>query len=218
MKREMAKNNITEAVFILDASGSMYDLKEDTIGGFNSLIEEQKGKDGKVLVSTIVFSDDSTVVHDRVEIGEVKKLTEAEYTPCGCTALIDAIGGAVKHISKVHKYIRSEDVPDSTIFFITTDGMENASHKYSSTEVKKMIEAKKEEGWEFIFMGANIDSVETAASFGIGRDRTVNYRNDGRGNAVKFRAMAHVVESVRAGCAVPESWSKEIEEDFESRK
>ncbi len=175
------KNNITELVFILDRSGSMGGLESDTIGGFNSLIEKQKKEEGECYVSTVLFDNVSEVIHDRVKLSEVKPLTEKEYYVRGCTALIDAIGGAIKHIGSIHKYARPEDVPEHTMFVITTDGMENSSHIYSSDEVKKMVEERKEKyGWEFLFIGANIDSVETAMHFGIGADRAVNYHADKR--------------------------------------
>lgn len=162
------KNNITELVFILDRSGSMSGLEGDTIGGFNAMIQKQKKEDGEAYVSTILFDNVSDVLHDRIKLKDVPKMTGKDYTVRGCTALIDAIGGAIHHIGNIHKYARPEDVPAHTMFIITTDGMKNASVRYSSDEVKKMIERQKEEyGWEFLFIGANIDAVETAAQFGI---------------------------------------------------
>ena len=161
------KNNITELVFILDRSGSMAGLESDTIGGFNSMIEKQKKQDGGCYVSTVLFDDESEVLHDRVTLGDIPKMTDNDYTVRGCTALIDAIGGAIHHIGNIHKYARNEDVPEHTMFVITTDGQENASHRYTSEQVKKMIERQKEKyGWEFLFIGANIDAVETAARSG----------------------------------------------------
>ena len=168
------KNNITELVFILDRSGSMSGLESDTIGGFNAMIEKQKKEDGICYVSTVLFDNISEVLHDRVNLSKIKKMTDKDYTVRGCTALIDAIGGAIHHIGNIHKYARPEDVPEHTMFIITTDGMENASHRYSSDQVKKMIERQKEQyGWEFLFIGANIDAVETAAQFGIDRNREI---------------------------------------------
>lgn len=176
MKKE---NNITELVFILDRSGSMSGLESDTIGGFNAMITKQKKEDGEAYVSTILFDNVSEVLYDRVPLKEIPKMTAKDYTVRGCTALIDAIGGAIKHIRNIHKYVRPEDVPAHTMFIITTDGQENASHRFSSDEVKKMIEHQKAEyGWEFLFIGANIDAVETAAKFGIDRNRAVNYTAD----------------------------------------
>ena len=168
-----AKNNVTELVFILDRSGSMAPLRDDTIGGFNTMIEQQKESGAEVLVSTVMFSDASEVVLDRVSIADIKPLTRDDYSPMGCTALLDAVGGAVKHIANIHKYARKEDVPSKTMFVITTDGMENASRQFSQKEVKKLIEKQKEgSGWEFLFIGANIDSVETAGA--IAREREEN--------------------------------------------
>ena len=216
---EKVNNNVTELVFILDRSGSMGGLESDTIGGFNSLIEKQKKEDGECYVSTVLFYNVSEVIHDRVKLSEIKPMTDKEYYVRGCTALIDAIGGAVKHISTVHKYARPEDVPEHTMFVITTDGLENASHKYSSDEVKKMIERHKEaDGWEFLFIGANIDSVETAKHFGIGADRAVHYRADKQGTKVLYETVAETVCAMRCNAPIAAGWSKKIEEDFENRK
>ena len=213
------KNNITELVFILDRSGSMAGLEGDTIGGFNSLIEKQRRQDGKCYVSTVLFDNVSEVLHDRVELSEIKKMTEDDYTVRGCTALIDAIGGAIRHIANIHKYAREEDVPEHTMFVIMTDGMENASRRYSGKEVKKMIEKEKEKyGWEFLFIGANIDSVETARHFGIGADRAANYHADSEGTAVVFEAVAETVQNARAGIPMKANWNAKINRDFNSRK
>ena len=216
---EKVKNNITELVFILDRSGSMEGLEGDTIGGFNSLIEKQRKQDGECYVSTVLFDNVSEVVHDRVKLADVKPMTDKEYYVRGCTALIDAIGGAIHHIGNIHKYARPEDVPEHTMFVITTDGLENASHKYSSDEVKRMVERQKEKyGWEFLFIGANIDSVETAKHFGIGADRAVNYHADKQGTAVLYDTVAETVCSMRACEPIGASWSDRINEDFENRK
>ena len=216
---EKVKNNVTELVFILDRSGSMGGLESDTIGGFNSLIEKQKKEDGECFVSTVLFDNECEVIHDRVKLSEIKPMTDKEYYVRGCTALIDAIGGAVKHISNIHKYARAEDVPEHTMFVITTDGLENASHKISSSEVKKMIEKRKEkDGWEFLFIGANIDSVETAKHFGIGADRAVNYKADKKGTRVLYEAVGKTVCAMRKSAPISEDWCEEINADFESRK
>lgn len=176
------KNNVTELVFILDRSGSMAGFEADTIGGFNSTIEKQKKQDGKVYVSTVLFDNNSEVIHDRVDIDEIRPMTENEYQVGGCTALLDAIGGSIHHIGNIHKYARPEDVPEHTVFVITTDGMENASHRYSSQEIKSKIKRQTEKyGWEFIFLAANIDAVETAESIGIRRERAANYRQTKEG-------------------------------------
>ena len=213
------KNNITELVFILDRSGSMAGLESDTIGGFNSLIEKQRKQDGKCYVSTVLFDNVSEVLYDRVELSKIRKMTEDDYTVRGCTALIDAIGGAIHHVGNVHKYARPEDVPEQTMFVIMTDGMENASRRYTSDEVKKMIEKEKEKyGWEFLFIGANIDSVETARHFGIGADRSVNYHADAQGTAVVFDAVTETVCNVRERRPLASSWSAKINKDYNSRK
>ena len=212
------KNNITELVFILDRSGSMSGLEGDTIGGFNSLIEKQRRQDGECYVSTVLFDNVSEVLHDRVRLSEIRKMTEDDYTVRGCTALIDAIGSAIHHIATIHKYARREDVPEHTMFVIMTDGMENASRKYASREVKRMIEKeKKKYGWEFLFIGANIDSVETAGHFGIGADRSANYHADGKGTAVVFEAVADTVSCMRKSRPITADWSGKINEDYNSR-
>ena len=213
------KNNITELVFILDRSGSMGGLESDTIGGFNSMIEKQKKQDGKAYVSTILFDNVSEVIHDRVSLEKIEPMTEKDYYVRGCTALLDAIGGAIHHIGNVHKYARPEDVPEHTMFIITTDGMENASRRYSSEQVKAMIKRQKEKyGWEFLFIGANIDAVETAARYGIDEDRAVNYRADKKGTHILYKSVSQVVGNVRANKNIDENWSDEINSDYQSRK
>ncbi len=212
------KNNITELVFILDRSGSMAGLEQDTIGGFNAMIDKQRKQDGECYVSTVLFDNVSEVLHDRVKLSEIEKMTENDYYVRGCTALIDAIGGAIKHIGNIHKYARREDVPKHTMFVITTDGMENASRRYSSDEVKKMIERqKKKYGWEFLFIGANIDAVETAAQFGIEKERAVNYHADQQGTQVLYETVAQAVSNVRMCQPLANDWAKDIEKDFEER-
>ena len=212
------KKNLTEMVFILDKSGSMSGLEADTIGGFNSMIERQRKEPGEALVSTVLFSNESRVIHDRVDIRRVEPLTDRQYYVEGCTALIDAIGGAIHHIGNVHKYAREEDRPEHTIFIITTDGMENASHRYSSDEVKKMVERQKSKyGWEFLFLGANIDAVETAQHFGIGADRAVRFHNDRKGVALNYETVSRAVGSMRMSQSIDERWKADIEEDFASR-
>ena len=210
---------LTELVFILDRSGSMHGLESDTIGGFNSMIDKQKKEEGEACVSTVLFSDSSEVIHDRVPLLKVEPMNDTQYVVGGCTALIDAIGGAVHHISNVHKYAREEDRPARTMFVIITDGMENASHQYSSSEVKKMISEKKEKyGWEFIFLGANIDAVETAKRFGIGSGRAFNYHADSKGTETNFEALGAVVENFMACGCVAEDRLETITADFKSRK
>jgi len=211
-------NRITELVFLLDRSGSMAGLESDTIGGFNALIDKQRRQEGECFVSTVLFDNASQVLHDRVKLSEIPRMTDADYTVGGCTALIDAIGCAIHHIANIHKYARPEDVPEHTLFVITTDGLENASHLYSSDKVKKMVEHQKEKyGWEFLFIGANIDSVETAKHFGIGPDRAVNYHADRKGTAVVFDTVAETVCTVRASMPLAASWSENINRDYTSR-
>ena len=213
------KNNTTELVFILDRSGSMSGLEADTIGGFNAMIEKQKKMEGKCFVSTVLFDNESEVIHDRAELETINPMTDRDYTVRGCTALYDAIGGAIRHIGNIHKYARPEDVPENTMFVITTDGMENASHQYDNKQVKAMIERQKEKyGWEFIFVAANIDAVETARGFGIDADRAVNYHADAKGTACLYDNLSDVVGSVRMGCPIGADWSEKLTEDFETRK
>lgn len=212
------KNNITELVFILDRSGSMAGLESDTIGGFNSMIQKQKKEDGECFVSTVLFDNESEVLHDRIKLDDVPEMTDDDYIVRGCTALIDAIGDAIHHIGNIHKYARPEDVPENTMFVITTDGMENASHRYNSEEVKKMIERQKEEfGWEFLFIGANIDAVETAARYGIGSDRAVNYNSDSKGTEILYASVTNAVSRVRARMSLGADWCEDINADFEKR-
>ena len=213
------KKNLTELVFILDRSGSMAGLEGDTIGGFNAMIKKQRRQDGECFVSTVLFDNVSEVLHDRVELKKIKPMTDKDYTVRGCTALIDAIGGAIHHIGNVHKYARREDVPEHTVFVITTDGMENASHIYSSDQVRAMIEKQKRKyGWEFLFIGANIDAVETAARYGISEDRAVNYHADSKGTQVLYESVSNVVGCVRANKSIEEDWSISIEEDYKRRR
>ena len=216
--KEKIKNNIPELVFIIDKSGSMAGLEADTVGGFNSMIEKQKKIDGQVYVSTVLFANVSEVLHDRVTIDRIKPMTDSDYTVGGCTALLDAIGGAILHIKNVHKYARPEDVPEHTMFIITTDGMENASQRYSSDEVKKMIERQKEKyGWEFLFIGANIDAVETARRYGINEDRAVNYNADAKGTGILYESVACAVSNVRRCASLDNSWREKMDNDYEKR-
>ena len=207
------KNNITELVFILDKSGSMSGLESDTIGGFNAMIEKQKKVDGKCYVSTVLFSNEAQVIHDRVDISEVKPMTEKEYYVDGCTALLDALGGAIHHIGNVHKYARPEDVPEHTIFVITTDGMENASRRYTDRKVKEMIKKEEEKyGWEFLFLAANIDAVETAERFGIRRERAANYRATKEGTNAMYDCMSVAVSRIRKTEELSADWADELNE------
>lgn len=212
------KKNLTELVFILDRSGSMAGLESDTIGGFNGLIERQKRAADEALVSVVLFSDKSEVIYDREEIENMPQMTERDYCVGGCTALLDALGGAIHHIGNIHKYARREDVPAHTLFVITTDGMENASHRYTADQVRRMVTRQKEKyGWEFLFLGANIDAVQTAARYGIGADRSVTCRADPVGQRLNYAALENVVCDVRANREIHRDWKEEIERDARSR-
>lgn len=212
------RKDLTELVFIIDRSGSMSGLESDTIGGFNSMIRKQKQAEGEALISTVLFDNESEVLHDHVNVKDIQPMTEHDYTVRGTTALLDAIGGAIHHIGNVHKYARQEDVPEHTMFVITTDGMENASRYYSSEKVKKMIERQKVKyGWEFLFLGANIDAVETASHFGIGADRAVNYNCDSEGTALNYEVVSDAICSVRCSAPLKADWKKRIDEDYKKR-
>lgn len=212
---------MVEVVFILDRSGSMAGMEPDTIGGFNSTLESQRKEHGEVLWSTVLFDNRHELIHDRVPIEKIEKLTEREYYVRGCTALLDAIGRAVKHIGNVHKYARAEDVPEKTLFVITTDGMENASKEYSYKGVKKMIERQSEKyGWEFLFLGANIDVAKESGRLGIRADRAVRYVNDSEGVELNYAAVGCAVSALRSMKNTAEfdgSWKESIEKDFKKR-
>lgn len=211
---------MTELVFILDRSGSMSGLEKDTIGGFNSMLEKQRKEPGDAVISTVLFDNEMTVVHDRVPIDKVRPMTEEDYFVRGCTALLDAVGGAIHHIGNVHKDARKEDVPEKTLFIITTDGMENASCKYSYSRVKKMIQREKEKyGWEFLFLGANIDAAAEAERFGIGADMAANYHCDSSGTGLNYEVLNEAISSVRCGSApLDAGWKRKIDADYQKRK
>lgn len=218
------KKHLTEIVFILDRSGSMSGLEKDTIGGYNSLIAKQKKEEGEAYISTVLFDDKMQVIHDRVSLDKVKPMTDKEYYVRGCTALLDAVGGAIHHIGNVHKYAREEDRPEKTLFIITTDGQENSSRNYTYDKVKKMVERQKNKyGWEFLFLGANIDAVAEAGRFGIQADRAVNYECDEIGTELNYRVLSKAVSRVRK-CSVADmdevlaaDWKEEIEADYSRR-
>ncbi len=218
MNDKNSMNNTTEMVFILDRSGSMAGLESDTIGGFNGMIAKQKKEEGEAFVTTILFDDQYEVLHDRIPLHEVKALTDKDYTVRGCTALLDAVGKAIEHISSIHKYARPEDVPAHTIFVITTDGMENASHQYNYKAVKALIEQKKERGWEFLFIGSNIDAVAEAARIGISRDRAATNMADSMGTSVAYEAISAPISAMRkCGKIVGAGWKRKIDEDLAKR-
>ncbi|MBE7073038.1 MAG: hypothetical protein E7383_09895 [Ruminococcaceae bacterium] len=220
------KKGLTEIVFILDRSGSMSGLESDTIGGYNSMIEKQKKEEGEALISTVLFDGQTDVLHDRVPLDKISPITEKEYYVRGSTALLDAVGGAIHHIGNVHKYAREEDVPEKTLFIITTDGMENSSRQYSYDKVKKMIEKQKEKyHWEFIFLGANIDAVGVADRFGVDRQHAVRYECDSAGTALNFQVMNKMVSCARSAKSAKamneafcsEEMLDEVREDYKRR-
>ena len=213
---------MTEMVFIIDQSGSMSGLESDTVGGFNSTVAKQKknGND-KALVSLVLFSNSSRVVYDRVDIDAVEKLTEDDYMPGGCTALLDAVGDAISHISIVHKYARDEDVPKKTVFVIITDGMENASRKYTYKDIKGLISRQKEKhNWEFLFLGANIDSQKEADNLGINRECAVNFHCDTKGTEIAYESVSEFLKIVRSDAPAPntDAWRHKADSDYNNRK
>lgn len=218
------RKGLTEVVFILDRSGSMSGLEADTIGGFNSLLEKQRKEEGEALISTVLFDDRQEVLYDRIPVKKVEPMNDSQYYVRGCTALLDAIGGAIHHIANVHKYAREEDCPEKTMFIITTDGMENASRSYSYDKVREMVEkAKKEQGWEFLFLGANMDAVSVAARFGIDKERALNYECDSAGTRLNYCVLGNAVSALRRAKSKEEVDRKvmecceEIREDYENR-
>ena len=213
------KKGLTEIIFILDRSGSMAGLEKDTIGGFNSLLERQKREEGEAVLSTVLFDHECQVLHDRVDLQRVPPMTGRDYFVRGCTALLDAVGGAIHHIGNVHKYARPEDVPEHTLVAITTDGMENASSRYTLERVKGMVERQRERyGWEFLFLGANIDAVETAGHMGIAPQRAANYCCDGEGTQLNYEVLSQAVCSIRAGAPLGAGWKAKIDHDFLRRR
>ena len=213
------KKNLTELVFILDRSGSMAGLEQDTIGGFNAMLQKQRGEPGEEVISTVLFDNETEVIHDRVSLDRVPALTEKEYYVRGCTALLDAVGGAIHHIGNVHKYAREEDRPEKTLFVITTDGLENASRRYTYDKVKSMIERQLEKyGWEFLFLGANIDAAREAARFGIRADCAADYHADSIGTEAVYESVCEAVCQVRRAAPLKANWKQRIDADFKGRK
>lgn len=212
------KKGLTEIVFILDKSGSMSGLEADTIGGYNSFLERQKKEEGEAYVSTVLFSDTNSVIHDRVPISKIEPMNDKQYSVGGCTALLDAIGGAIKHIGNVHKYAREEDRPEKTVFVITTDGQENSSRVYDYEKIKKLVKKQQEKyGWEFIFLGANIDAITEAGRLGIASNRAVRYECDGVGTMLNFECMSESIANFRVAESMPENWKEKIE-NYHSKK
>ena len=220
------RKGLTEVVFILDRSGSMSGLEADTIGGYNSMLKKQKQEEGEAIISTVLFDDKAEILHDRKSLDQVEEITDKDYYVRGCTALLDAVGGAIHHIGKVQKGMSEEERPEKTLFIITTDGMENSSRRYSYDKVKKMVEKKKnKQHWEFIFLGANIDAVEVAGRFGVAANRAVRYECDSAGTALNFHVMSKMVSCARAcgGAAMMEKafddseMLEDIREDYRTR-
>ena len=212
------KKNLTELVFILDRSGSMSGLEKDTIGGYNSMLEQQRKVDGECVITTVLFDNRYELLHDRIDIRAVQPITEKEYFVGGSTALLDAIGKTIHKIGTAQKNTAEDYRAEKVMFVIITDGEENASRHYSSMQVKEMIQRQKERyGWEFIFLGANIDAVETAGRFGIDADRVVDYVPDGAGTELNFRMMSKTVATFRECGAVPTACLDEIRKDMKKR-
>lgn len=212
------KKGLTELVFILDRSGSMAGLESDTIGGFNAMIDKQKQEEGEAYVSTVLFDSESVVLHDRVPMGQIPPMTREQYAVRGCTALLDAVGGAIHHIGNVQKYAREEDRPQHTLFVITTDGMENASHRYTVEQIRQKIRRQKEKyGWEFLFLGANMDAVQAAGRMGIEPKRAATYRSDRQGTQLNYQAISRAVSHIRTTSAISDDWAKSIDEDYFNR-
>ena len=215
------KTNLTEIIFILDRSGSMSGLESDTIGGFNSMLAKQQSEPGDCRITTILFDDKYEVLHDRIEIKAVNKITENEYFVRGSTALLDAIGATISKISNVQKNTDKKYKAEKVLFVITTDGMENASREYSYDKVKKMVEKqKKKHNWEFIFLGANIDAIDVAEKFGVSRNRAMNYHNDSAGVALNYEVLSETIATYRdsACMSIDDDWGEKITSDFKKRK
>lgn len=219
------KKGLTEIVYILDRSGSMTGLEEDTIGGFNSMIKKQKKSNKEALVTTILFDNNFEVLHDRINIKDVPEMTIDDYYTSGCTALLDSVGIAIDQISKVQKTYKKEKRPEKTVFIINTDGLENASHIYTYDIVKKMIHKKQKKGWEFLFIGANFDAAKEADKIGIKKNRATTYVHDDIGTKNVYSGMAKAVCSVMEASSLEEvdaciedsGWSEEIEADYKKR-
>ena len=213
------KKDLTELVFILDRSGSMSGLEGDTIGGYNAMLEKQKKEQGEAVITTVLFDDKYELLHDRINLKGIQPITEKEYYVRGTTALLDAVGRTISKIVNVQKHTAEDERAENVMFVITTDGMENASREYSYEKVRRMIEHQKSKhGWEFIFLGANIDAVDTAERFGIGQDRAVNYNADSDGTLLNYEVISETVSCLRADRKISKDWKDRIEEDFRKRK
>ena len=213
------KKNLTELIFILDRSGSMHHLESDTIGGYNSFLDQQRAEEGEALVTTVLFDDKYEILHDCIDIKKVQPITKKEYFARGSTALLDAVGKTIKEVEHRQNFTAEDETPEKTMVVIITDGLENSSREYNLDTVKKMVTAQQEKhGWEFIFLGANIDAVKTAGGFGISADRAVNYHADAVGTATNFASVSVAATAMRRSGIVGQDWRKRIDEDFEKRK
>lgn len=212
------KKGLTEMVFILDRSGSMGGLEEDTIGGYNSMLEKQKKEPGEAIITTVIFDDKYELLHDRINLRGISPITDKEYFVRGSTALLDAIGKTINKIGNAQKHTVEEERAEQVMIIITTDGMENASQEFSYERVRKMIEHQKSNySWEFIFLGANIDAIETAERFGIDKDRAVNYNSDSIGTQLNYEVMSEAISCMRSSHSISENWKERIDEDFKKR-
>ena len=210
---------MTELVFLLDNSGSMHGLESDTIGGFNAMIEKQKKDPEKTLVSVVTFNSVSRVIYDRVPLDQIPVMTDKDYRTGGSTALLDALGDSIRYIGHLHKQMPKEQVPEKTVFVITTDGMENSSRKYTYADIKKKIEKKQSKhGWEFLFLGANMDAVKEAGRFGIDADHATNYKSDSVGTSLNYEVLSDAVADLRQGRRLDAGWKRRIDEDYRNRK
>lgn len=213
------KKDLTELVFILDRSGSMSGLEGDTIGGYNAMLEKQKKEPGEAVITTVLFDDKYELLHDRINLKGIEPITDREYFVRGSTALLDAVGKTINKIRNVQKHTSEEERAEHVMFVITTDGMENASREFTYEKVRQMIEHQKSKyGWEFIFLGANIDAISTAERFGIGKDRAANYNADSEGTLLNYEVLSETVSCLRANRKISENWKERIEEDFKKRR
>lgn len=212
------KENLTELVFILDRSGSMSGLENDTIGGFNSMVDKQKKEKGEALVTTVLFDHEYEILHDRCSIHNMKSITGKEYFVRGSTALLDAIGLTINRIGNLLSQEEEDERPSKVVFVIITDGMENSSSEFSYNKIKKMIEHQKTKySWDFMFLGANIDAIQTASRFGINEDRAVNFVSDSEGTKLNYKVVSEAVSAFRQGKNVEAGWKHEIQQDYEKR-
>jgi uncharacterized protein YegL len=212
------KKDLTELILILDRSGSMSGLESDTVGGYNAMLEKQKKEPGEAIITTVLFDDRYELLHDRINLRGIAPITDKEYFVRGSTALLDAVGRTINKIGNVQKHTAEEERAEHVMFVITTDGMENASREYSYEKVRQMIEHQKSRyGWEFIFLGANIDAIDTAERFGICKDRATNYNADSEGTLLNYEVISETVSCIRANKKISENWKERIDDDYKKR-